>query len=182
MPSSSNSLSLSKKGSGGKPSIGSTGSLASGETEEDYPSAGDQQRVNSDGKFAERQRAEGRTQALESARVASSRGDRRSEIRLLAQVLEGGATGYERVESLKRLCDAYEDLGEPEHADPFCDQLLSEFPNTAAAKMVEDRRKRVQRAPPAPAPKAAAPNRDRRSADEKKAVDSVDSAAPASSY
>ena len=30
--------------------------------------------------------------------------------------------------------DAYEFLGEPERADPFCDQLLQEFPNQANLK------------------------------------------------
>ena len=84
--------------------------------------------------------------------MASSRGDRVSEIRLLAQVLQSGAAGSERVEALKRICDAYEAMGEAERADPFCDQLVGEFPNTAAARAVEDRRERMQRAP-APAQK-----------------------------
>jgi anti-sigma factor RsiW len=140
-------------------SIGSSSSYG-GPSEDDALEKTDSLRVDQDAKFAERQRAESRNQSLENARVASSRGDRLSEIRLLAQVLQNGATGYERVEALKRICDAYEFLQEPERADPFCDQLLQEFPNTAAAKAVSDRRKRVQRAP-APAPKSTSPARNK---------------------
>jgi hypothetical protein len=135
--------------------------------------------VDRDAKFAERGRAQLVTQSLESARVASNNGDRLSEIRLLAQVLQNGATGYQRVEALKRICDAYEALGEPDRADPFCDQLLSEFPATAAARAVSDRRKQVQRAP-APAPsKNSMEQRERKAlSDEAKPAEQ----APASAY
>ena len=137
--------------------------------------------VDRDAKFAERQRADARTQSLESARVASNRGDRLGEIRLLTQVLQGGATGYERVEALKRLCDAYEALGEFDRADPFCDQLLTEFPNTVAAKVVAQRRNQVQRAPP----KSAAParmERERKAADLEQVEPKPAEAAPAQAY
>lgn len=135
--------------------------------------------ANSDAKFAQRTRDAARTQSLESARVASSRGDRVSEVRLLAQVLENGATGYERLEALKRICDAYEFLGEPDRADPFCDQVLREFPTSAAAKAVSDRRKNVQRAPK-PSPKSPAPSREQRAFDEDSAKPAE--AAPAQAY
>ncbi len=159
------------------PSNSSTGSSADLDDALSLPQS-DTLGVNSDAKFAERKRAEQRTGSLESARVASNRGDRLSEIRLAAQVLESGATGYERVEALKRICDAYEFLGEPDRADPFCDLLLREFPNTAAAKAVSDRRKRVQRAP-APSPKSpAAADRERKALDEAQPAEQ----APASSY
>ncbi|MDP1829732.1 MAG: zf-HC2 domain-containing protein [Archangium sp.] len=121
--------------------------------------------ANSDAKFAQRTRDAARTQSLESARVASSRGDRVSEIRLLAQVLENGATGYERLEALKRICDAYEFLGEADTAAPFCEQVLREFPTSAAARAVSDRRKNAQRAPK-PSPKSPAPSREQRAFDE----------------
>ena len=159
MPSSTASAPPMKKsaprgGYGIRPQLGDTGSLTT-ESDDAALEKSDSLRVDSDSKFAQRQAAESRTRSLESARVASSRGDRVSEIRLLAQVLQNGAVGYERVEALKRICDAYEALGEAERADPFCDSLLSEFPNTAAARAVEDRRKRMQRAP-APAQKRSA--------------------------
>ncbi len=143
-----------KGGYGIRPQLGDTGSLAT-ESDDAALEKSDSLRVDSDSKFAQRQAAESRTRSLESARVASSRGDRVSEIRLLAQVLQNGAVGSERVEALKRICDAYEALGEAERADPFCDSLVSEFPTTAAARAVEDRRKRMQRAP-APAEKRSA--------------------------
>lgn len=93
-------------------------------------------------------------------------------------MLQNGATGYQRVEALKRICDAYEALGEPDRADPFCDQLISEFPATAAARAVSDRRKQVQRAP-APAPsKNSMEQRERKAVDEAKPAEQ----APASSY
>ena len=182
MPSLSSSSSYTqsaKKGSKGNLglSLKSPDSAASGEDALPAEAADSPLGINRDAKFAERQRAEVRTQALESARVASSRGDRLSEVRLLAQVLENGATGYQRVEALKRICDAYEALGEPERADPFCDTLTREFPNTAAAKAVEDRRKRVQRSP-APAPKSAAPERQRKAME----ADEAMQPAPANSY
>ncbi len=140
-----------KGGYGIRPQLGETGSLAT-EADDGALEKSDSLRVDSDSKFAQRKAAESRTRSLESARVASSRGDRVSEIRLLAQVLQSGAAGSERVEALKRICDAYEAMGEAERADPFCDQLVGEFPNTAAARAVEDRRERMQRAP-APAQK-----------------------------
>ncbi len=159
MPSSASSAPPMKKsapkgGYGIRPQLGDTGSLAAGSDDAALEKS-DSLRVDNDAKFAQRRAAETRSRSLESARVASSRGDRVAEIRLLAQVLQSGAAGSERVEALKRICDAYEALGEAERADPFCDQLLSEFPNTAAARAVEDRRKRMQRAP-APAQKRSA--------------------------
>ena len=181
MPSSSSSYAPSAK-KGTKSSLGlrlkSAGSEGASESDDSEGlQKSDALGVNRDGKFDERKRAEARTQSLESARVSSSRGDRLSEIRLLAQVLELGATGYERVEALKRICDAYEALGEPERADPFCDSLTREFPNTAAAKAVEDRRKRVQRAP-APAPRTPAPRKALQVDESKQPAEQ----SPASSY
>lgn len=107
-----------------------------------------------DAKVGERERAQSRASLLEAARVASSRGDRQEELRLVLQVLEAGATGYEKVEALKRACDAWESLGDFERADPYCDRLLAEFPNTAAANAVAKRRSNVQQAAPAK-PRAA---------------------------
>ncbi len=111
--------------------------------------------LDRDAKLVERQVAGTRTRKLESARVASNQGDRASEIKYATEVLNSGATGSERAEVLKRLCDAYESLGEVERADPFCDALVREFPNSVAAKTVADRRDRVQRASPAPRAKAS---------------------------
>lgn len=168
------------KGSSRLEPLGGSTSSAGAEDDSSAVQKSDSLGVGRDAKFAERQRSELRTQSLESARVASNRGDRLSEIRLLAQVLQNGASGSERVEALKRICDAYEALGEPDRADPFCDQLLSEFPNTAAAKAVEDRRKRMQRAP-APSAKSAAPDRERKAVDEASSPRPAEQA-PASSY
>lgn len=107
--------------------------------------------VDGDARLRERQRAESRARSLESARVSSNRGDRTSEIRFATEALTSGATGSERVEALKRLCDAWEALGEPARADPYCDALLREFPSSLAARSVADRRERTQRPSPAPA-------------------------------
>ena len=164
-------------GYGIKPQMGSSPSSIGAESDDSAAlEKTDSLRVDSDAKFAERNRAESRTRSLESARVASSRGDRLSEIRLLAQVLESGARGYERVEALKRICDAYESLGEPERADPFCDQLLNEFPATAAARAVEDRRKRVQRAPAPAAPKSKAADQELKALDDARPAEAAPAA------
>lgn len=104
--------------------------------------------LDRDAKYAERERAQGRSRSLEEARVAAGRGDRATEIRLSAEVLSSGATGSERAEALKRLCDAWEALGDLGRADPFCDQLQAEFPNSTAARLVAERRNRSQRATP----------------------------------
>jgi lipopolysaccharide biosynthesis regulator YciM len=112
----------------------------------------DAKAVDDQAKFAERQRSAVRTQSLEQARVASSRNDRSTEISLLTTVLQNGATGYEKAEALKRLCDAYEALGQPDRGDPYCDQLLREFPDTVAAKVVTQRRGASQRSPAKAAP------------------------------
>lgn len=158
---------------------GRTSLGAESDDSQDLEKPADRLAANSEASFVKRTQDAARTQSLESARVASSRGDRVSEIRLLAQVLESGATGYERLEALKRICDAYEFLGEHDSADPFCDQVLREFPTSAAAKAVSDRRKNVQRAPK-PSPKSAAPSREQRAFDE----DSVKpaEAAPTQAY
>lgn len=106
--------------------------------------------------YAERQRNEQRSQSLQSARLASSRGDLQTEIRLVKWVLENGATGYEKVEALQRLCNAYQALGDVQRADPYCDRLLTEFPNSVAARQLSESRAGQQRATPQPssAPKA----------------------------
>lgn len=112
--------------------------------------------IDRDAKLAARQLENARARSLESARVASNRGDRTSEIKYATEALNSGATGSERVEALKRLCDAYESMGESARADPFCDALVREFPNSVAAKTVSERRNQMQRASPAPRTKQAA--------------------------
>lgn len=92
---------------------------------------------------------------LAKARAAGNASDRQGEVKHAMAALDSGATGYQRAEALKRLCDALEALGEPGSADRYCDLLLRDFPSTAAARAVADRRNRVQRAAPAPAAKKA---------------------------
>jgi len=94
---------------------------------------------------------------LAGARAASNRGDRQSEINECLLVLNGGAQGYQRAESLKRLCDAYDVLGQPDRAQAFCDSLASEFPQTAAAKQMVQRRSAGLRDAKAPQKKMRAP-------------------------
>ncbi len=84
--------------------------------------------------------------SLASARALSKVGDRRGEIAAAVKALSAGATGYARAEALKRACDAHEVLGEFDRAQQYCDVLLAEFPSSAAARAVVDRR-RVNAAP-----------------------------------
>jgi hypothetical protein len=164
-----------------KPQIDSAPSSMSGgmDLESEVAEQSDQLGVNSDAKYDARAKAKAVTQYVENARVASSRGDRTTEIRLLAQALQAGATGYEKTEALKRICDAYNALGEPERADPFCDQLVQEFPNTAAAQAVMSERRKAQRTAPAPKKPAAA---ERRYSDDASPAPKPAEAAPAQAY
>lgn len=77
---------------------------------------------------------------LNSARAANSTGDRQTEIKESLGVINGGAEGAARAEALKRLCDAYDTLGEADSAQVFCDLLVREFPQSAAAKQIALRR------------------------------------------
>lgn len=135
--------------------------------------------LDDDSKLVVQQRGQFRVDALSSMREASNRGDRTQEVQMGLKVLNMGATGAERAEALKHVCDAYDAMGEPESADPFCRQLIKEFAGTTAAKIVSERRS-TQRA--APAKKPTSLERERKaaeadSADEKKPAD-----APASAY
>ncbi|MBI3182195.1 MAG: zf-HC2 domain-containing protein [Myxococcales bacterium] len=86
-----------------------------------------------------------RTVVLESllsqARAADAAGDIKQEIQLAHQVLSREATGYQRAEALRKLCDAYEKAGMVEQSDRYCQLLIKEFPNSAAAKQVAERRR-----------------------------------------
>jgi hypothetical protein len=75
---------------------------------------------------------------LDQARRVSS-SDRAEELRLAHQVLNRGAKGYQRLEALKRLCDGYDALGREDEATPFCQAVLREFPDSGAAKLVQQR-------------------------------------------
>lgn len=110
---------------------------------------------------------------LAQARSSANSGDRRGEVMAALKALQSGASGYSRAEALKRACDGFEALGEYDRAQQFCDALLSEFPGTAAARQVADRRK-AQLKPKAPAP-ARASELDVR--DNKKAAEDLPAAA-----
>lgn len=84
--------------------------------------------------------------ALGQARQAAKAGDRQGEVNAALAVLKAGATGYQRTEALKRLCDAFEAEGNQGSADAYCGMLLQEFPNTVAAKTVVTRRAARERA------------------------------------
>jgi hypothetical protein len=81
-------------------------------------------------------------EALARARQLGAQGDRQGEVSAALGALKAGATGYERVEALKRACDGFEALEQPARAESFCAQLLAEFPETAAAQQVARRRGR----------------------------------------
>ncbi|MBE2250897.1 MAG: zf-HC2 domain-containing protein [Myxococcus sp.] len=98
---------------------------------------------------ASRQRAQQRDveAQLAQARSAANSGDRRAEVMAAVGALNAGATGYSRAEALKRACDGYEAMSEFDRAQPFCERLLAEFPGTAAARQVADRRKQLKAGP-----------------------------------
>lgn len=131
------------------------GSSAYGDAEDEAVQvASDSLASNKEVQVREREQAAVRTKYLEAARLASNRNDRLTEVKYALEVLSSGAKGYERLEALKRVCDAYEAMGEYDRAQSYCDTVLSEFPNSAAAQAVAQRRNRMQKSP-APAKRAA---------------------------
>ncbi|MEW6430096.1 MAG: zf-HC2 domain-containing protein [Myxococcota bacterium] len=131
-----------------------TASPSFGAEEEAVQVAEDSLGADRDAQLRQRQVAAERQKNLEAARSASNRNDRVTEVKYALAVLNAGAQGYEKLEALKRICDAYEAMGEYDRGQPYCDTLLSEFPNSAAAQAVAQRRNRMQKAP-APAKRAA---------------------------
>ncbi|MEW5743431.1 MAG: hypothetical protein AB1938_31260, partial [Myxococcota bacterium] len=136
--------------------------------------------VNKDAEFAARTQAELRQKNLAAAREAGNRNDRIGEVRYAQAVLSAGAKGAERLEALKRLCDAYEAMGEYDRAQSSCEALVKEFPNTVAAQEVAQRRSRMQKSP-APA-KARATERSYDFDDSAKEPPKPAEAAPTQAY
>ncbi len=136
--------------SGGKPSKKSMRSNAVGGSEDFDQSFGDD--VKGKEEVARRDTEQEMKNTLEAARAASNSGNLQEEAKLSKLVVDSNVRGSVRAEALSRLCTALEALGNEDAADRYCDLLLREFPNSAAAKQIADRRNRVQRAP---APKAA---------------------------
>jgi hypothetical protein len=79
------------------------------------------------------------------------------EIQRDRATLEAGATGTVRALALKRLCDAYDALGNAAAARPYCEALIAEFPRSAAAQVVSRRKAEVDRAKKQAAPTESLP-------------------------
>jgi len=82
--------------------------------------------------------------SVEAARAAGRRSDFGAEARYALEALDRGVAGADRLEMLKRLCDAFERLGEYQRADPYCDRVLTEYPKSDPAKQIATRRRNVQ--------------------------------------
>ncbi|MBL8917440.1 MAG: zf-HC2 domain-containing protein [Myxococcaceae bacterium] len=102
---------------------------------------------------------------LAQARSSANSGDRRGEVMAALKALQAGASGYSRAEALKRACDGFEALGEYDRAQQFCSALISEFPGTAAARQVVERKK-AQLKPKAPARSADAELNEKKPAED----------------
>lgn len=165
----------------GRSSVGSGGASLDEDTV--AVQSGERERAdNTDDRKMQQQSREMASDLIEQARVASGRGDRSAEIQLAGRALQLGATGYTRVEALKRLCDALDAIGEPERADPYCAQLLREFPGTAAAQQIAQKRN-VQRVSPSKKKAAPAPvDRKAYEFDEQKEPKPADAAPALQSY
>jgi hypothetical protein len=139
------------KGSMGlKPLTSAPGARSSlGDEDQAMAESTDKLAVDREAQYQQRNQEQLRQKTLEAARAASNRNDRMTEVKLSLEVLSSGAKGMERVEALKRVCDAYEAMGEYDRAQPYCDTLVREFPNTAAAQAVAQRRSRQEKAPAA---------------------------------
>jgi hypothetical protein len=124
---------------------------------------------NKEALVREREQAAVRAKYLLAARAARNRNDRMTEVTFALEVLNLGAKGQERLEALERVCDAYEAMGQVDRAQSYCDAVLSEFPDSAAAQAVAQRRNRL---PGSPAPARPA-------ADRKDGLDEEHAAEPA---
>lgn len=115
---------------------------------------------------------------LDAARAAANQNNYQEEVNQLMYVLKTGVKGAYRAEALSRLCSTLAELGNEGQADKYCDALLTEFPNSAAARVVAQRRSNVQNAPKPTAKKAAPPTNYDEAAEPAKAKKAVDQAAP----
>jgi hypothetical protein len=138
----------------------------------------DQLGADRDQAFKARQDESARQATVQSARAAAQRGDRESELRYAAEAVRLGVTGGARLDMLQRLCDGFEALGQATRADPYCDALVSEFPQSSAATAVAQRRSYQQR-PEAAKASSEAPTKPAaaKPAPSKKAKKAVDASA-----
>jgi len=111
--------------------------------------AADKKRADADADFYRRQAAAEVTSHLEQAVKYGNGGQRMPEVKECLEALKLGAAGAQRLEALRRLCDAFNALGEPDQADQYCDRVVLEFPNSAYARQISEARHDVQRAAPA---------------------------------
>jgi negative regulator of sigma E activity len=77
---------------------------------------------------------------LALARSARSKGDPDAEVDAAGAALQAGATGADRAEALQRLCELFDQSARTRDADPFCNALVREFPDTGAARATVRRR------------------------------------------
>lgn len=135
----------------------------------------DKKRADADADDNRRKGAAEVTGHLELATKYGNGGQRMLEVKECLQALKLGAAGAQRLEALKRLCDAFNAVGEPDQADSYCDRVVLEFPNSAYARQIGEARHNVQHAPaPRAAEKRAAPvelDEAKKSKATKKAVD-----------
>ncbi|MFZ5471018.1 MAG: anti-sigma factor family protein [Myxococcota bacterium] len=100
---------------------------------------------------------------LSRARKAQASRDYQNEILLAQEVMKRGATGYQQMEALRMLCEAFLDLGDEARATPYCEVLMKRFPSSGAAKLVRNRmtrasdKKSIQRKVELPSEKDQAP-------------------------
>jgi hypothetical protein len=132
------------------------GGASSGDADDAAQVASESHVRKKEAQVREREQAAVRAKYLEAARAARNRNDRMTEVKFALEVLNLGAKGHERLEALERICDAYEAMGKVDRAQSYCDTVLSEFPDSAAAQAVAQRRNRVPRSP-TPAEAAPAP-------------------------
>lgn len=110
----------------------------------------DRKRLSNDAEAAQRDAEAEARPHLDAARAASNKSNHQEEVNQALYVLKTNVKGAYRAEALSRLCSALEELGNEGQADKYCDALLTEFPNSAAARVVANRRNQLQRgsAPP----------------------------------
>ncbi len=123
----------------GRGSLG-TGSGADLDAAREAEANTDRKMVADEAAFDARVRTERSRSLAQSARQLLARGDRPAAAKQAVAALTAGADGAARLDALSVACEALDDLNLPDEAAPYCAALVQEYPRTAAARQVAERR------------------------------------------
>jgi hypothetical protein len=85
---------------------------------------------------------------MQRARAADNAGDLKQEYQLCDELLRSDAEGDLRAEGLYRMCNLLQRLGQEDQAQPYCSQLVAQFPSSKWAATAISQEKNRAAAPP----------------------------------